>query len=243
MMRSFAATGPEAIVIRKWQSVSDVSAMIGQLRLPNIECLGPPEPPTGGGRLLTAPPNDVMLEGLDQNEQNPLLSIGGLFGTQPIVNPKRLPLARLRQLFGQEQRCEVEKGQLRSLLRWFAKHIPDNWAPAPPPEAKAGHEYATGPRYSQKFASGTAIKAAFSAQESAATKYLSFYGDESLLGVVILSEEVAAEDDRTNVLASFDRLTLLDSLVPRSWPALTLSMQRRMTRGSSMWLLAARYAG
>lgn len=112
---------------------------------------------------------DVMLEGLDQNEQNPLLFIGRLFGTQPIVDPKRPSLARLRKLFGQKQRCEVEKEQLRSLLRWFAKHIPDNWAPAPPPEVKAGHKYATGPRYSQKFASGTAIKAAFSAQESAAT--------------------------------------------------------------------------
>jgi hypothetical protein len=75
------------------------------------------------------------------------------------------------------------------------------------------------------------------------SQYLFFSGDESLLGVVVLSEEVAAEDDRANVLASFDKLTLLDSLVPRGWPVLTLSMQRRMTRGSSMWLLAARYAG
>jgi hypothetical protein len=66
---------------------------------------------------------DVMLEGLDQNEQNPLLSIGRLFGTQPIVDPKRPSLARLRQLFGQEQRYKVEKEQLRSLLRWFAKHM------------------------------------------------------------------------------------------------------------------------
>ncbi|KAF7535047.1 hypothetical protein G7054_g5683 [Neopestalotiopsis clavispora] len=355
MMRSFAATGTEAIVIRKWQSVADVSAMMRQLRLPNIECLGPPKPSTG--------------------------------------DPKRLSLARLRQLFGQEQRYEVEKEQLRSLLRWFAKHNPGNWAPAPRPEVKAGHEYATGPRYSQKFASGTAIKAAFSAQELAATsktkaeapplyhlqaneyqqlrtldsnvhvekqiktsnndpqvwwkiiedpnilvlsgrdfeqvirpssemsercrawetipevfrvagltyastvielpaplivilssfcsrfkkrldvamvdtfkrqrvcevtrffmmvdevvvevvlidkaspiprsvvanmwhsQYLFFSGDESLLGVAVLSEEVAVEDDQANVLASFDKLTLLGSLVPHSWPVLTLSMQ------------------